>query len=55
MNHDTAKHAVDAASIGTMLASLAGWLPAIAAALSILWTLIRIYETQTVQKLLGRQ
>jgi len=29
-------------------------LPAIAALFTIVWTLIRIYETKTIQKLLGK-
>lgn len=49
-DHETAKHIGDAVSISTVLASLAGWLPAVAAVLSIIWTLIRIYETKTVQR-----
>jgi hypothetical protein len=27
-----------------------GWLPAVAAALSIIWTVIRIFETETVKR-----
>ena len=54
MEHEQAKHVIDAISIGGILATLAGWLPAIAALLSIVWTLIRIYETKTVQKWLGK-
>lgn len=45
----------DAASIGVMIGSLADWLPKGAAALTIIWTVIRIWETDTVQKLLGRR
>jgi hypothetical protein len=37
-----------------MLAALAAWLPPLAALASLIWTLIRIYETKTVQHLLGR-
>ena len=51
----TVKHGLDAAAIGTVIAAMAGWLPAVAAGFSIVWTLIRIYETRTVQRLLGRQ
>lgn len=51
-HHETAKTVFDAMSIGTVIATIAGWLPAMAAALSIVWTVIRIYETKTVQKLL---
>lgn len=43
------KQTGDIVSIGTVLATVAGWLPAVAAAMSIIWTLLRIYETKTVQ------
>jgi hypothetical protein len=46
------KHCLDAASIGTALATLVGWFPHMAAAASLAWSLIRIYETKTVQTLL---
>ena len=49
------KHAGDALSIAGVIATLAGWLPAVAALLSIVWTGIRIYETKTVQRWLGRE
>ncbi len=52
---EIAKHAVDGASIGTALAALAGWLPEMAALVSLIWGLIRIYETRTVQRMLGRE
>lgn len=51
---ETAKHVVDALSIGTVVATLAGILPSIAAIFTIIWTGIRIYETDTVQKLLNK-
>jgi len=52
---ETAKQVVDALSIGTVVATLAGILPSIAAIFTIAWTGIRIYETDTVQKLLGKR
>lgn len=48
------KHIVDALSIGTVAGTLAGVLPSVAAIFTIVWTVIRIYETKTVQRLLGR-
>jgi hypothetical protein len=48
------KHVIDWTSIGIVLGSLIQILPSIAAALSIVWTLIRIYETKTVQRWLGK-
>lgn len=41
---EQAKHTVDALSVGTVLLSLSQWLPPIAALISIIWGLIRIYE-----------
>lgn len=49
--HDL-KHCLDVASIGTALATLVGWFPHMAAAASLVWSLIRIYETRTVQRLI---
>lgn len=48
------KAAVDIMSLGTILATLAAWLPPLAALMSIVWTLIRIYETKTVQRLIEK-
>ena len=49
LNMTDTKHAADVISVGAALGSLAGWLPAVAAAASLVWTLIRIYETKTMQ------
>ncbi len=38
-----------AVSLGAIVGSLAGWLPHIAAVLSIVWFFICIYESRTVQ------
>jgi DMSO reductase anchor subunit len=43
------KHVIDWTSIGIALGTLMQILPSIAAALSIIWSVIRIYETKTVQ------
>ena len=55
-NHmsDSSKHLVDALSVATVLGTLADMLPSIAAIFTIVWTAIRIYETATVQRLLGK-
>ena len=52
---DAMKHVVDMVSIVTVLGTLLDMLPAIAAGLSIIWTLIRIYETDTVQQWIHRR
>lgn len=46
---ETAKHLGDAISVVTVLATLAAWLPPLAALFTIIWTSIRIYETKTFQ------
>jgi hypothetical protein len=38
----------------TVVGTLVEMLPSIAAIFTIVWTLIRIWETKTVQNLLGR-
>lgn len=43
------KHWLDGLSVAAALGSLVAWLPPVAALLSIVWTLIRISETATVQ------
>jgi chromate transport protein ChrA len=52
---ETGKHVGDAVSIVTVVGTLAQVLPSIAAIFTIVWTSIRIYETETVQKLLGKK
>lgn len=54
-NPDAVKHVVDALSLTVVLSTLAQWLPPMAAFVSIVWGLIRIYETKTVQKLLKKK
>ena len=51
---ETTKYMIDALSLATVLGTIMNWLPAVAAVFTIIWTLIRIYETKTVQKILGR-
>jgi hypothetical protein len=51
---ESTKHAVDAASLFTVLGTLVDFLPAVAAAFTIVWTLIRIWETDTVRNLLKK-
>jgi len=46
---------VDFASVFTVLGTLVDFLPAVAACFTIVWTLIRIWETETVQKLFRKK
>ena len=43
------KHAVDALSIITVVGTLVEFLPSIAAGFTIVWTALRIWETDTVK------
>ena len=54
-DQETVKHMIDGASILTVIGTLVEFLPAVSAVLSIVWVAIRIYETDTVQKLVNRK
>ena len=45
---------MDGVAVSGGIASLAGWLPDIAAAMTILWLALRIYESTTVQGILKK-
>ncbi|OJW73013.1 MAG: hypothetical protein BGO57_13120 [Sphingomonadales bacterium 63-6] len=51
---EPAKLVVDGLSFMTLLGALVNLLPSIAAVLTIIWTAIRIYETDTIRRLTGR-
>ena len=48
------KHVLDGLSVITVLGALVDILPAVAALFTIVWTGIRIYETDTVQEWIAR-
>ena len=52
---EEAKAVVDVVAVTTTVSTLMGWLPAMAAALSIIWTVIRIVETDTVRNLIHKK
>jgi hypothetical protein len=49
------KHVVDALSVVTVVGTLVEFLPAIAAIFTIVWTAIRIWETDTIKSWTGRK
>ena len=58
MKHEVSegtKHAVDAISVFTVVGTLVEFLPAVAAIFTIVWTGIRIWETDTVKSWTGRK
>lgn len=44
------KNLLDISSVTIVLGTLVSWLPAVAALASLVWSIIRIYETETVQR-----
>ena len=48
---EDAKTVVDGLAVGGTVATLAGWLPPVASLLTIIWLSIRIWESDTVQKI----
>ena len=53
--NESTKHVLDGLSLVTVLGALVDLLPAVAALFTIIWTGIRIYETDTIQQLLGKK
>ena len=54
-SHPSSNWSLDVMAAGVAAASLADYLPALAALLSIVWTAIRIWETRTVQRWVRRR
>ena len=55
MATESTKQIVDAVSVFTVVGTLGEVLPPMAALFTLVWTAIRIYETKTVQRLLGKE
>ena len=51
---EEAKTIVDGLAVGGGIATIAGWLPDVAALLTIVWLSIRIWESSTMQKIANR-
>ena len=54
MNDEQVKVAMDVVSAGVVVGSIAQFLPQIAALASIIWFAIRIWESDTIQKIAAR-
>lgn len=52
---EESKFVIDLANIGAVVALLNNAIPALAGIATIVWTLLRIYETDTVQRWLGKK
>ena len=51
---EEAKQAVDLAAASTALGTMVAWLPPLASLFTCIWMAIRIFESETCQKLLGK-
>jgi len=49
------KDVVDVVAASTAVLTLTAWLPPMASLFTIIWMALRIYESDTVQKLLGKK
>jgi len=54
MATESTKTLIDGLSVVTVVGTIGEMLPPMAALFTLVWTAIRIYETQTVQRLLGK-
>lgn len=52
MASESTKTLIDGVSVVTVVGTIGEILPPLAAAFTIIWTLIRIYETKTIQRLI---
>ena len=52
---ETTKHLIDLSAIFTAVGTMMSWLPHLASLFTIIWMIIRIWETNTVQKLFSKK
>jgi len=52
---ESGKEVVDVAAASTGILALGAWLPPIASLFTIIWLGLRIYESDTVQSILGKK
>ena len=50
---DETKDVIDVAAASTALLTLAAWLPPTASILTIIWMVLRIYESDTIQSIVN--
>ena len=54
-DYEIGKQLLDVLSVATVIGALVDILPSIAALFTIVWTGLRIWETDTVRKITGRE
>jgi hypothetical protein len=55
MTVEEGKEVIDIAAASTGILSLAAWLPPTASLFTIIWLGIRIYESETIQKIVNKE
>ncbi len=55
MMTEETKQVADVAAGGVTVSAFMAWIPEATALLSLVWVCIRIYETSTVRKILGKE
>lgn len=55
MMTEEAKQVADIAAGGVTISAFMAWIPEATALLSLVWVCIRIYETNTVRTILGKE
>lgn len=54
LHPETVKGGIDVLSVTVVVGTFVDYLPQIAAAASLLWSILRIFETNVVQSLIGK-
>jgi|TARA_B110000977_G_C10998699_1_gene462925 hypothetical protein len=52
---EDAKQAIDIVAASTALGTMVAWLPPLASLFTCVWMAIRIFESESIQKLLGNK
>lgn len=52
---EEAKQVTDVAAGGVTISAFMAWIPEVTALLSLVWVCIRIYETDTIKKIIGNK
>ena len=52
---EEAKQAIDIVAASTALGTMVAWLPPLASLFTCVWMAIRIFESESIQKLLGNK
>lgn len=54
MDNEHIKQCIDLSCLGLTIGAISAWLPPLSALASLIWALIRIYETETVKQMIKK-